>query len=54
MPQLITDLAVMLLTAIAFVTKFQLKKPGLRAILVMVAIGAVEAAIMVVALLATK
>lgn len=46
--------AVMLITAIAFVTKFQLKKPGLRAILVMVAIGAVEAAIMVLALLATK
>ncbi|MBQ9806888.1 MAG: CDP-alcohol phosphatidyltransferase family protein [Clostridia bacterium] len=46
--------AVMLLTAIAFVAKFQLKKPGLRAILVMVAIGAVEAAIMILALLATK
>lgn len=43
--------AIMLVTAIAFVTKFQLKKPGLKAILGMVAIGFVEAAIMVVALL---
>ena len=41
--------AVMLVTSIAFVSKFQLKKPGLKAILGMVAIGAVEAAIMIVA-----
>ena len=46
--------AIMLITAIAFVTKFQLKKPGLKAILAMVAIGVVEAAIMVVALIASK
>ena len=39
----------MLITAIAFVSKFQLKKPGIKAILGMVAIGAVEAIIMVVA-----
>lgn len=45
--------AVMLVTAIAFITKFQLRKPGLRAILAMVGIGVVEAAIMVVALLMT-
>jgi CDP-diacylglycerol--serine O-phosphatidyltransferase len=43
--------AVMLITAIAFVSKFQLKKPGLKGILIMVAIGAVEAAIMIVAFL---
>ena len=43
--------AVMLITAVAFVTKFQLKKPGLKAILAMVAIVVVEAAIMAVALL---
>jgi len=43
---------VMLITAIAFVTKFQLKKPGLRTILLMVAIGVVEAAVMVIALIA--
>ena len=43
--------AVMLLTAIAFVTKFQLKKPGLRAMLIMVGIGLVEAAIMIAAIL---
>ena len=34
--------AVMALCAIAFVTKFQLKKPGLRGILIMVGIGIVE------------
>lgn len=34
--------AVMAICAIAFVTKFQLKKPGLRGILIMVAIGVVE------------
>ena len=34
--------AVMAICAIAFVTKFQLKKPGLRGILIMVGIGAVE------------
>lgn len=43
--------AVMLLTAIAFVSRFQLKKPGLRAILIMVGIGIVEAVVMTVALL---
>lgn len=43
--------AIMLISAIAFVTKFQLKKPGLRAILVMVLIGVVEAAIMITAFL---
>ncbi len=43
--------AVMLVTAVAFVTKFQLKKPGLKAILAMVAVGVVEAVIMIVALL---
>jgi CDP-diacylglycerol--serine O-phosphatidyltransferase len=41
--------ALMLVTAIAFVSKFQLKKPGLKAILGMVAIGLAEAAIMVTA-----
>jgi len=46
--------AIMLLTSIAFVSKFQLKKPGLRTIFVMVGIGALEAAIMVVAILASK
>lgn len=45
--------AIMLVTAIAFITKFQLKKPGMKAILLMVAVGIVEAAIMVVALLIT-
>lgn len=34
--------AVMFLTACLFVSKFQLKKPGLRGILIMVAIGFVE------------
>lgn len=34
--------AMMAVCAIAFVTKFQLKKPGLRGILIMVGIGAVE------------
>ncbi len=46
--------AIMLITAIAFVSKFQLKKPGLRTILVMVGIGVVEAIIMIVAILASK
>lgn len=46
--------AIMLITSIAFVSKFQLKKPGLRTILVMVGIGALEAAVMVVAILASK
>lgn len=41
--------AVMALAAILFVTKFQLKKPGMKAILVMIGIGIVEAALMVVA-----
>lgn len=34
--------AVMALCAIAFITKFQLKKPGLRGILIMIGIGLVE------------
>lgn len=38
--------AVMALCAIAFVAKFQLKKPGLRGILIMVGIGIVEAIIL--------
>ena len=46
--------AIMLVTSIAFVAKFQLKKPGLKAILGMVLIGVVEAAIMVVALLISE
>ena len=37
--------------AVAFVLNFQLKKPGLKAILVMVGIGVIEAIIMVVAIL---
>ena len=45
--------AVMLITAIAFVTKFQLKKPGIRTIFAMVGIGIVEAAVMIVAYLLT-
>jgi len=36
-------------TALAFVLKFQLKKPGLKAILAMVAFGAVEGIIMIIA-----
>lgn len=43
--------AVMLAMAIAFVSKFQLKKPGFRTLLIMVGIGLVEAAIMVAAIL---
>ena len=37
----------MLLTGIAFLAKFQLKKPGMKGILIMIAIGAVEFALMV-------
>lgn len=37
--------------ALAFVLKFQLKKPGMKAILIMVGIGAVEAALMIIALI---
>lgn len=43
---------VMSLCAIAFITRFQLKKPTLRTILIFVALGAVEIAIMIVAKLA--
>ena len=43
--------AVMALCALAFVTKFQLKKPGLRGILVMVAIGVVEFVLLLLAFL---
>ena len=43
---------VMTLCAVAFVTGFQLKKPGLRTILLFIAIGAVEIAIMLFAKLA--
>ena len=43
--------AVMALCAIAFVAKFQLKKPGLRGILIMVGIGVVEFAILLLAFL---
>ena len=41
--------AVMALTAILFVTKFQLKKPGMKAILVMIGIGIIEAILMIIA-----
>ena len=41
----------MLATAIAFVTKFQLRKPGFKSLLIMVGIGLAEAAIMIVAFL---
>ena len=37
--------------ALAFVLKFQLKKPGMKAILAMVGIGVIEAALMIVALI---
>lgn len=37
------------ITALAFVLKFQLKKPGLKAILAMVALGAIEGIIMIIA-----
>ncbi len=40
---------VMSLAAILFLTKFQMKKPGMKEILMLVAIGAVEAAVMIVA-----
>lgn len=43
--------AVMALCAIAFVAKFQLKKPGLRGILIMVGIGIVEFIILLLAFL---
>jgi CDP-diacylglycerol--serine O-phosphatidyltransferase len=43
---------VMSLCAIAFVTKYQLKKPGLRTLILFVLIGAVEIGIMVIAKLA--
>lgn len=43
--------AVMAICAIAFVAKFQLKKPGLRGILVMVGIGAVEFVLLLLAYL---
>ena len=43
--------AVMAICAIAFVTKFQLKKPGLRGILIMVGIGAVEFVLLLLAYL---
>ena len=43
--------AVMALCAIAFVAKFQLKKPGLRGILIMVGIGIVEFVILLLAFL---
>ena len=43
--------AIMLATAIAFVTKFQLRKPGFKSLLIMVGIGLAEAAIMIVAFL---
>ena len=38
----------MLLTAVLFVSRFNIKKPGLRGILFMVGIGAVEFALIVV------
>ena len=41
--------AVMALAAILFVTKFQLKKPGMKAILVMIGIGIIEAILMIIA-----
>ena len=37
------------ITALAFVLKFQLRKPGLKAILAMVAFGAIEGIIMIIA-----
>ena len=43
---------VMSLCAVAFVTRFQLRKPGLRTLILFVAIGAVEIAIMIFAKLA--
>ena len=43
--------AVMAICAIAFVTRFQLKKPGLRGILIMVGIGAVEFVLLLLAYL---
>ena len=43
---------VMSLCAIAFVTRFQLKKPGYRTILLLVILGAIEIAIMLIAKLA--
>ena len=45
---------IMFVMAIAFVTKFQLKKPGLKAILGMVAVGLVEAAVMIAAFMLAK
>ena len=41
--------ATMSLAGILFLTKFQMKKPGMREILMLVAIGAVEAAVMIAA-----
>ena len=41
-------LAVMVFTAFLFLSKISIKKPGLRGILIMVAIGAVEFALLVV------
>ena len=38
----------MLLTAVLFVSRFNIKKPGLRGILFMVGIGAVEFALIMV------
>ena len=43
--------AVMAICAIAFVAKFQLKKPGLRGVLIMVGIGAVEFVLLLLAYL---
>lgn len=43
---------VMSLCAIAFITRFQLKKPGLRALILFVIIGVIEIAIMIIAKLA--
>ena len=37
------------ITALAFVLKFELKKPGMKAILAMVAFGAIEGIIMIIA-----
>ena len=45
--------AIMALSAILFVTKFQLKKPGMKAILVMIGIGVGEAILMVIAFVLT-
>ena len=39
------------ISALAFVLKFQLKKPGMKAILTMVAVGVVEAVLMILALI---